>query len=72
MKTVSCAVRGAVMSKAGWRLREGLVALLFAKVCTLSPGTRSSYSSGKITNMMSQDCDRLRWMVRVASAPTCL
>ena len=51
--------------KAAWHVRQSLVGLLFAKVTRLSPGTRASYSQGKITNMMSQDVERARWIVRV-------
>ena len=44
-----------VVNKAGWRLRESLIGMLFKKVTWLSPGTKATYSSGKITNMMSSD-----------------
>ncbi len=47
------------------RLRQGIVGLLFWKVTKLSPGTKASYSQGKITNMMSNDADRVRMCVRV-------
>ena len=53
-----------MVMKAAWRLRQGLVGLLFSKVTRLSPGTKASYSQGKITNMMSSDVDRLRNCVR--------
>ena len=49
------------------RLRQGLVGLLFHKVTKLSPGTKASYSQGKITNMMSTDADRVRQCVRVVN-----
>ena len=52
-----------VVNKAGWRVREALIGMLFRKVTWLSPGTKATYSSGKITNMMSSDCDRLRFVV---------
>lgn len=52
-----------VVNKAGWRVRESLIGMLFRKVTWLSPGTKATYSSGKITNMMSSDCDRLRFVV---------
>ena len=44
-------------------VREALIGMLFRKVTWLSPGTKATYSSGKITNMMSSDCDRLRFVV---------
>ena len=53
-----------MVMKSAWRLRQGLVGLLFAKVTRLSPGTKASYSQGKITNMMSSDVDRLRNCIR--------
>lgn len=53
-----------MVMKAAWRLRQGLVGLLFSKVTRLSLGTKASYSQGKITNMMSSDVDRLRNCVR--------
>jgi hypothetical protein len=52
-----------VVNKAGWRVREALIGVLFRKVTWLSPGTKATYSTGKITNMMSSDCDRLRFVV---------
>ena len=52
-----------IVNKGGWRLREALIGMLFKKVTWLSPGTKATYSSGKITNMMSSDCDRLRFVV---------
>ena len=53
------------------RLRQGIVGLLFHKVTRLSPGTKASYSQGKITNMMSNDADRVRMCVRVINNLWC-
>ena len=53
-----------IVMKTAIRLRQGLVGLLFSKVTRLSPGTKASYSQGKITNLMSSDVDRLRTCVR--------
>jgi ATP-binding cassette subfamily C (CFTR/MRP) protein 1 len=50
----------------GWpgaRAGGGGVGATRRKVTWLSPGTKAAYSSGKITNMMSADCDRLRFVV---------
>ena len=46
-----------MVMKTAIRLRQGLVGLLFSKVTRLSPGTKASYSQGKITNLMSSDVD---------------
>ena len=51
-----------LVNKASWRLRESIVALLYVHVTTLSAGARASYSGGKITNLMSSDTDRVRFM----------
>eukprot|EP01052_Picozoa_sp_SAG31_P002039 SAG31_NODE_68_length_28153_cov_23.647717_21_plen_98_part_00 len=50
--------------KSAWRLRQALVGLLYSKVTKLSQGTKTSYSQGKIINMMSSDVDRMRMCIR--------
>ena len=51
-----------LVNKASWRLRESIVGMLFHHVTSLNYGAKNSYSGGKITNLMSSDADRVRFM----------
>eukprot|EP01051_Picozoa_sp_SAG22_P001195 SAG22_NODE_44_length_24912_cov_33.648894_26_plen_365_part_00 len=41
------------------RTRSAIIGCLFRKSIGLSPGVKAAYSSGKITNLMSNDADKL-------------
>jgi len=42
-----------------FRLRAGMIGLLYKKSLTLSPGAKAMYTSGKITNLMANDADKM-------------
>lgn len=50
------------VNKASWRLREAIIGMLYNHVTDLNLGAKNSYSGGKITNLMSTDADRVRFM----------
>ena len=41
------------------RIRSAIIGCLYRKSIGLSPGAKAAYSSGKITNLMSNDADKL-------------
>ena len=51
-----------LVNKASWDLREAIIGMLYNHVADLNLGAKNSYSGGKITNLMSSDADRVRFM----------
>ena len=43
-----------------YRLRSAVIRALYKKSLVLSPGAKASYSTGKISNLMSNDADKLQ------------
>jgi len=54
------------------RLRSAVICCLYEKTMRLSPGAKAAYTSGKISNLMSNDADRMQpfmnqspWLVMI-------
>jgi hypothetical protein len=47
------------IQRVGLKIRSSLILALFRQATVLDPEQRGTFSSGKITNMISSDCENL-------------